>query len=131
MTVPGDAAVMPAAFLDHDRVDDQIATYAIDQIARLTAIRRNDPVRPQPTRILANASAYWDAADLNEQLDQATQSGAVTEQAKGILMAGPPAMGPDEAFEVLRRSSQRENVEVRDIAQRIVDERSRPRHPQT
>jgi AmiR/NasT family two-component response regulator len=51
------------------------------------------------------------------------QSRAVIEQAKGILMARSPALTADEAFELLRKASQRENVKLRDIAQRIVDRR--------
>jgi len=73
--------------------------------------------------VLVNASAYWQAADLSDQLAQAMQSRAVIEQAKGILMARSPHMGADEAFDVLRKASQRENVKLRDIAQRIVDRR--------
>ncbi len=45
------------------------------------------------------------------------------EQAKSILMARSPQMTADEAFDVLHKASQRENVKVRDIAQRIVDRR--------
>ena len=71
--------------------------------------------------VLANASAYWDASQLNEQLTEAMRSRAVIEQAKGILMARSPELGPDDAFDVLRRASQRENLKLRHIAQRIVD----------
>ena len=73
--------------------------------------------------VLANASAYWQAAQLSEQLNQAMQSRAVIEQAKGILMARSPQLNADEAFDVLRKASQRENGKLRDIAQRIVDRR--------
>jgi hypothetical protein len=41
------------------------------------------------------------------------------EQAKGILMA-QRSCGPDEAFDLLRRASQRFNVPVRDLAARLV-----------
>ena len=71
--------------------------------------------------VLANASAFWAASELSDQLGQAMRSRAVIEQAKGVLMARSPQMPPDEAFDVLRKASQRENVKVRDIAQRIVD----------
>lgn len=71
--------------------------------------------------VLANASAYWEASQLSEQLTQAMKSRAVIEQAKGILMARSPHLGPDEAFDLLRKASQRENVKLREIAQRIVD----------
>ena len=36
--------------------------------------------------VLANASAYWGAYDLSQQLTEAMQSRAVIEQAKGMLM---------------------------------------------
>jgi GAF domain-containing protein len=74
--------------------------------------------------VLANASDYWQASQLGEQLSQAMQSRAVIEQAKGMLMAQSPKLDPDAAFDLLRRASQRENVKLRDIAQRIVDRRS-------
>jgi GAF domain-containing protein len=73
--------------------------------------------------VLANVAAYWEAHDLSQQLDHAMQSRAVIEQAKGMLMARSPNLDADSAFEVLRRASQRENVKVRDIAQRIVERR--------
>ena len=71
--------------------------------------------------VLANAGAYWGASQLTEQLNQAIESRAVIEQAKGMLMARSPEMTPDDAFDLLRRASQRENVKLREIARRIVD----------
>jgi hypothetical protein len=49
----------------------------------------------------------------------------VIEQAKGILMAqyGWPE---DQAFDALRRASQRENIKVRDLAARLVAGTARP-----
>jgi hypothetical protein len=49
----------------------------------------------------------------------------VIEQAKGIIMAqcGWPE---DQAFDALRRASQRENVKVRDLAAQIVAKTARP-----
>ena len=73
--------------------------------------------------VLVNASAYWQASQLSEQLSQAMQSRAVIEQAKGILMARTPHLNADDAFDLLRKASQRENVKLRDLAQRIVDRR--------
>jgi GAF domain-containing protein len=73
--------------------------------------------------VLVNASAYWQAAQLSEQLTPAMQSRAVIEQAKGILMARSPHLNADEAFDLLRKASQRENVKLREIARRIVDRR--------
>jgi transcriptional regulator with GAF, ATPase, and Fis domain len=78
--------------------------------------------------VLANSSAYWSAAELGEQLTHAMRSRAVIEQAKGMLMAQSPTMTADEAFAILRMASQRENVKLRDIAQRIVDRRPMSGH---
>jgi AmiR/NasT family two-component response regulator len=50
----------------------------------------------------------------------------VIEQAKGMLMSGSSKLDADAAFELLRRASQRENVKLRDIAQRIVERRPPP-----
>ena len=44
----------------------------------------------------------------------------VIEQAKGILMA-QQRCGPDEAFDLLRRASQRANVKVHVLAEQIVE----------
>ena len=44
---------------------------------------------------------------------------AVIEQAKGIVMAQRQC-GPDEAFDLLRRVSQRNNVKVHVLAEQIV-----------
>jgi AmiR/NasT family two-component response regulator len=43
----------------------------------------------------------------------------VIEQAKGVLIAQAGCQ-PDEAFDILRRASQRTNVKVRDLAAEIV-----------
>ncbi len=71
--------------------------------------------------VLANSSVYWEASQLSQQLTEAMRSRAVIEQAKGMLMARSPELSADDAFDMLRRASQRENVKLRDIAQRIVD----------
>lgn len=73
----------------------------------------------QAAIVLANAHAYWDARELSSGLSEAMKHRAVIEQAKGMLMA---AQGCDEdaAFQLLISASQRENVKLRDVAQRIV-----------
>ncbi|MCA1822763.1 MAG: GAF and ANTAR domain-containing protein [Mycobacteriales bacterium] len=67
----------------------------------------------------SNAHIYDASRRLSQQLEQAMASRAVIEQAKGILMAEQRCT-PDDAFDLLRRASQRENVKLREIAQRIV-----------
>jgi hypothetical protein len=60
-----------------------------------------------------------------EQLREALLSRATIEQAKGMLMF-ERGIGPDEAFSVLVRGSQRSNIKVRDLAAAMV-ERARRR----
>lgn len=76
--------------------------------------------------VLANSNDYWSAAELGEQLAEAMRSRAVIEQAKGMLMAQSPDLTAEGAFDLLRRASQRENVKLREIAQRIVERRALP-----
>jgi len=75
----------------------------------------------QAAIVLANAQAYWDAHLLSTGLAEAMRSRAVIEQAKGILMAAE-GVDEDDAFDMLTRASQRENIKLRDIARRIVDD---------
>jgi AmiR/NasT family two-component response regulator len=50
----------------------------------------------------------------------------VIEQAKGILMA-QQGCDADEAFDLVRRASQRSNIPVRALARRIVNDVQRQR----
>src|SRR5262249_57504615 len=63
-------------------------------------------------RPLLTASAY-------ARLQAQSATMPVIEQAKGILMA-QHGCGPNEAFDLLRRASQRFNVPVRVLAARLV-----------
>jgi GAF domain-containing protein len=80
----------------------------------------------QAAFVLANAQAYWDARELHENLEAAMTHRAVIEQAKGMIMA---ALGCDEdrAFQVLSQQSQNENIKLREIARRVVDDAARRR----
>jgi ANTAR domain len=71
-----------------------------------------------------------DAADMRRttaQLEQAVQSRAVVDQARGVLMQGL-GCDPDEAFEQLRHISQTEHVKLAEVARRVVDTHARE-HP--
>jgi GAF domain-containing protein len=70
---------------------------------------------------LANATTYDGARKLSEQLQEAINSRAVIEQAKGILMH-EHRISADEAFKLLRKRSTNTNVKLRVLAQQIVDE---------
>jgi transcriptional regulator with GAF, ATPase, and Fis domain len=69
---------------------------------------------------LANARSYWRNEDLRRNLESALETRGVIDQAKGILMARE-GMSADDAFEVLKRASQRANRKVHEIAQAMID----------
>lgn len=73
--------------------------------------------------VLANAVAFWGAYDPGQVLEEAMQSRAVIEQAKGMLMARSADLTADDAFDLLLRASRRENVKLREMALRIVERR--------
>lgn len=73
--------------------------------------------------ILANATAYEDARRLAEPLAEAVQQRAVIEQAKGVLMAADHGLSPTGAFQRLAEAARQQDVAVREVAQRVVDER--------
>jgi GAF domain-containing protein len=82
----------------------------------------------QAAFLLANAQAYWDARTLSENLEQAMHSRATIEQAKGLIMSSL-GCDPDAAMQVLIEQSQRQNIKLREIAEEIVHNASRPPRP--
>ena len=73
----------------------------------------------------AHAAVALSSALHDEQMEEALQSRDVIGQAKGILMARE-GIGPDEAFDMLRRASQRVNVKLRDVARQIAESAQSP-----
>jgi GAF domain-containing protein len=74
----------------------------------------------QASVALANAQIYESAYRMTQQLQEALTSRATIDQAKGMLMAQHD-IGGDEAFNILRTTSQRENRKLRELAQEMVD----------
>ena len=72
---------------------------------------------------IANVHLYDASRTLVEQLNTAALSRAVIDQARGILMQMHRCTA-EEAFDILRRTSQHSNRKIRDIAQEIVDHAS-------
>ena len=68
---------------------------------------------------LANIHLYEAQGAVAEQLQQAMQSRAIIEQAKGIIM-GQQRCTAVEAFNLLTKASQRENRKLREIATDVV-----------
>lgn len=69
--------------------------------------------------VLANAVSYMSVEMVNEQLQEALASRDVIGQAKGVIMT-QRRCSADEAFDVLRRASQRLNRKLRDVAEDVV-----------
>jgi GAF domain-containing protein len=69
---------------------------------------------------IATARERDEARRLAQQLAEAMQSRGVIDQAIGILMARENC-DPERAMQMLRTASQRANVKVRDIAERLVE----------
>jgi transcriptional regulator with GAF, ATPase, and Fis domain len=78
--------------------------------------------------VLANAEQYRDAAARAAHLETALQTRAPIEQAKGILMDRHRCTS-EEAFKMLARRSQAENVKLRLVAQNLVDQVIRDHAP--
>lgn len=72
---------------------------------------------------LANVMAFHRAQDLAANLALALENRDVIGQAKGILII-TQKLGPEEAFDVLRRASQRSNRKLHEIAREMVDRAS-------
>lgn len=69
---------------------------------------------------LANAAAFSSTAELAKNLQLAMESRAVIEQAKGLVM-GQRHCSADEAFTILRKTSQQSNLKLRTLCQNLVD----------
>jgi GAF domain-containing protein len=70
--------------------------------------------------LVGTTSALLSARQANAQLETALASREVIGMAKGILMERE-GCDRDEAFDILRRGSQRENRKLRDLADALVD----------
>jgi GAF domain-containing protein len=74
---------------------------------------------------VANAASYHDATALAEQLRTAMRSRAVIEQAKGMIMAERKC-DADQAFNVLARASQSQNIKLHQVAELLIKRRLTP-----
>lgn len=74
---------------------------------------------------ILGVDAYRSAAKLARDMAEAMRSRVVIEQAKGILMADN-RISDEAAFEQLSQRSQNANMKLRDVAQRLVQERTTP-----
>lgn len=77
----------------------------------------------QATIALQNAQTHVAARKLAEHLNVALQSRDMIGQAKGILMEREN-VSDEAAFEMLKTISQQANVKLREVAHRLIDEKS-------
>lgn len=69
--------------------------------------------------LAVHAAVAWTSARQQEQMEEALSTRDLIGQAKGMLML-THGIDADEAFDLLRTASQRDNTKLRDLAQRIV-----------
>ena len=105
----GDLARLEAAQREFDAQAERL-----EQARARLRETREQSLKARSEREILHDSAY---ARLQARLDTMP----VIEQAKGILMA-QQRCGPDEAFDLLRRASQRANVKVSVLAAQMVEQ---------
>jgi AmiR/NasT family two-component response regulator len=81
------------------------------------------PFAEQLAAAIQSVDAHRSTAKLARNMAEAMRSRAVIEQAKGMLMA-EERIDANAAFQRLARLSQHANVKLRDVARRIVEQRS-------
>lgn len=74
---------------------------------------------------LRHAERHRSARETTEQLRTALSSRAIIDQAKGILMAARH-LTADEAFSLLVKKSQHDNVKLRAVAEQLLEQVTRP-----
>jgi transcriptional regulator with GAF, ATPase, and Fis domain len=89
------------------------------------AVRRAVPFADQLAAAILSVDAHRSTAKLARDMAEAMRTRAVIEQAKGMLMADD-RISADAAFERLVRVSQETNTKLRDVARRLVEERTKP-----
>jgi GAF domain-containing protein len=82
----------------------------------------------QAAVVLANAASLADAETTNSHLQEALESRDLIGQAKGVLMARQN-VSANEAFDILRRESQKRSRKLRDIAAEVVSRLGCPPGP--
>jgi ANTAR domain len=110
---PWDAGRLQAARLEFDAQARRFEQAKAQLQATIDRVRNG-----RPQREILHDSAF-------ARLQARLESMPVIEQAKGIMMA-QQRCGPDEAFDLLRRASQRANIKVSVLAAQIVEQVASP-----
>jgi GAF domain-containing protein len=123
-----------AKVLDEDSATSALAvpiTIGTETLGTLT-VYGQDPALTEPTAqrhaeilaatvaaVLQEVDAKAELEDLAQHLHRAMESRAPIEQAKGIVMAAEGCSAA-EAFAILARMSNQQNVKIRDLAEQII-----------
>jgi hypothetical protein len=114
----GDPLLRVASRLSAAQSEFDVQTRRFEDIRARLQVTLDQLRKGRPRREMLRESAF---ARLQARLDTMP----VIEQAKGVLMA-QQRCGPDEAFDLLRRASQRANVKVSMLAAQIVEQVASP-----
>lgn len=79
--------------------------------------------------VLSNAMSFAASEETNRQLQTALETARTIGRAQGVLMARQNCCA-DDAFDMLRRASQRSNRKLREIAQEIIAPLEEPARPE-
>lgn len=79
--------------------------------------------------LLSNAMSFAASEETNRQLQTALETARTIGRAQGVLMARQNCCA-DDAFDMLRRASQRSNRKVREIAEEIIAPLEEPARPE-
>ncbi len=117
----GFGSVLSTPLVDgSDRALGALNIYSRDDGAFGEADQRTAVMLGEHAAILVgNTLALIGATNLTEQLRAALASREIIGEAKGIIMERQSCTR-DEAFDILRRASQRENRKLRDLAEELV-----------
>ncbi len=116
----GVAASLCLPLVVGDQVLGAITLYSSHTHDFSLARRLAELVADLASTALSCMKTHSEQTKLNGQLQEALTSRAIIEQAKGMLMA-QRGCSADEAFNVLRRSSQHRNIKLREVAGLVVD----------
>ena len=85
-------------------------------------VERGEQFARASAPLLANWLAHFRVRQLAEQLEEALEGRGVIERAKGLLM-GQLGIDDERAFELLRTQSQHENIKLRLVAAKLLEQR--------
>ena len=109
----GDSTWLGLACLEANRRKSQVLRQLSKQARARAQATRDEILRGRSQRQVLHDSAF-------ARLQARHETMAVIEQAKGIIMA-QQGCGPSEAFDLLRRASQRTNIKVYVLSTQIVE----------